>query len=262
MAIICREHKLLFIMVPGTGCSVVGRMLQQELGGEFIPEYPIRKNGHTVVARKHNTLPEILSHGLMTREEREEYLVFASIRSPFDRWVTYYQRYVGDWLEEYEGVARRKIDRDKKKFEIDDEELQLRHRQLDQRMKKLRRRRMILRNVGFNFWMTGTSLRWWWKGRSNPTRSLDEFVYPMLEDVDAVIRQERLNEGLNTILSSSGVDQHIDLPRKNETGGKKPYQSYYAWPTRKLAELLFGRAIEKYGYRFEGNKIDASVIWR
>ena len=38
MAIICRDHRLLFVMVPGTGCSVVGKALQEELDGTFFPE--------------------------------------------------------------------------------------------------------------------------------------------------------------------------------------------------------------------------------
>jgi hypothetical protein len=54
MAIICSEHKLLFIMVPGTECSVVGKVLQQQLERAFLLEQPVRDNGRVAVQRKHN----------------------------------------------------------------------------------------------------------------------------------------------------------------------------------------------------------------
>lgn len=261
MAIICRDHKLLFIMVPGTGCSVVGKALQEELGGTFLPERPLRRDGHTVVTRKHNVLPELVEHGLLTEEERKEYLVFASIRNPFDRWVTYYQRYEGDWVDYYEGVSRRRIERDRKNLDLSDEEVQRRREQHERRFRKLRRRQKIIRWLGFEAWMTGTLLRWAWDGNKGERGEISEYAFPMLDGVDVAIRQERLNEGLDHVLRSAGVEYHIELPRKNTTPGKKPYTQYYSWLTRSLAEALLGDEMDLLGYEFGGAVDDRSVIW-
>src|SRR5690606_23489876 len=111
MAIICRDHRLLFIMVPGTGCSVVGNLLIEEFGGEWIPSSNIIVDNRIAVQRKHSRLPELIRTGLLTPEEVEEYLVFATVRNPFDRLVTYYQRLIGPWVEYSHGVRRRAIER-------------------------------------------------------------------------------------------------------------------------------------------------------
>src|SRR5690554_2687991 len=108
MAIICEDLKLLFIMPPATGCSVLGGVLQKQFGGRYLPEQDIRSNGRHL-SRKHNSLPQLFEHQVLTVEERDQLLVFATIRNPFDRWVTYYQRLVGEWTEEYDGFAWRQI---------------------------------------------------------------------------------------------------------------------------------------------------------
>lgn len=245
-------------MVPGTGCSVVGRALQERLDGEFFPEYPVRENGRTVVERKHNSLPEILTHGLLSPEERDHYLVVATVRNPFDRWVTYYQRYVGDWLEGYEGVSQRSIKRDKKKFDLSEKEVDRRYKQLENRFEKLRRRRKILRLIGFNTWMKGTLLRWWWDDQQSDRGSIETFAFPMLDGVDVAMRQEALNDGLNVLLTALGTKERIELPRKNKTGGKEPYTEYYSWSTRKMAEVLLADVLRKLGYAFGG--VDSRML--
>ena len=250
MAIICREHKLLFIMVPGTGCSTVGKALQNKLGGTFLPERPLSRNGYTV-ERKHNTVPELVEHGLLSEEERKEYLVFASVRNPFDRWVTYFQRYEGDWLDYYEKVSRRRIERDQRNFNLSDEEVKKRLEQREARLRKLRRRQRIIRALGFNVWMAGTLLRWALDDKGE-RGDIWRYAFPMLDGVDIAIRQERLNEGLNRILEIAGVGRRVELPKRNTTSGKKPYTEYYMWVTRKLGESFLGGEMDSVGYNFEG----------
>lgn len=261
MAIICREHKLLFIMVPGTGCSVVGNVLEEELNGRFLPEQPVRRNGHTLVSRKHNTVPELMEHGLLSDDERSEYLAFASIRNPFDRWVTYYQRYKGDWLDHYEAVSRRRIEREQETLDLSEEEVQRRRQHHDQRFRTLRRRQRIMRWIGFNTWMKGALLRWGWDSNKGERGSISRYAFPMLDGVDAVIRQERLNEGLNQILERGGVHRRVDLPRKNTTSGKTSYPEYYSGSTRLLAEALLGDEMDEFGYEFDGVVDNQSVVW-
>lgn len=259
MAIICREHKLLFIMVPGTGCSTVGKALQNKLGGTFLPERSFSRNGHRV-NRKHNTVSELIKHGLITEEEHEEYLVFASIRNPFDRWVTYYQRYEGDWLDYYKKFSRRQVDREKRSFNLSDEEVKQRLEQREARLQKLRRRQRIIRALGFNVWMAGTLLRWALGSDKGGRGDISRYAFPMLNGVDIAIRQERLSEGLNRVLEIAGVDRRVDLPKRNTTSGKKSHTEYYTWTTRRIGEFLLGDEMNTLGYEFEGPTDENSLV--
>ena len=99
MATICRKHKLLFIMVPGTGCSSIGRVLRKKFGGEFIPKVPLCQNGRLVLDHKHNSIRELVKYGYLSRVELSIYLKFGTVRNPFDSLVTEYKRFTGEWAE-------------------------------------------------------------------------------------------------------------------------------------------------------------------
>ena len=85
MAIVCKELGIIYIQVPGTGCSVVGEILAKRFGG-------------CEIGRKHNTIDELISERLLEKGYIESCLVVANIRHPLDVWATYYQRYIGDWF--------------------------------------------------------------------------------------------------------------------------------------------------------------------
>ena len=123
MAILCSEHDLLYIQVPATGSSVVAQVLRDELGGEQVPERSIRRNGQVVVSGPHCTVPELVAHDVLTREEIDSCLVVATVRNPFDRWATYYQRRAGeDWIEYSMGSLRRQLEREHDAYGLSDEE--------------------------------------------------------------------------------------------------------------------------------------------
>lgn len=251
MAILCREHDLLYIRVPATGSSVVARALQEKLGGEPVPERPVRRNGDTVVSKTHCTVSELITHGVLSRECVDRCLVVANVRNPFDRWTTYYQRRAGgDWIEYSAGVLRRKLERERE--EISSEEYDRRREAIDRREQEQKRKGRLMRRVGFNAWMMFTLLRWRWTGRQDTGRELQGYAFPMLGGVDVAIRQERLNEGLNQVLKTAGVDTRVELPEKNKTSGKKPRSEYYSWSTRALVEWMIGPQMKKFGYGFEG----------
>ena len=92
MAIFCPDLNLLFIMVPGTGCSVVGNVLARDFGGQFLPAQDIMENGKVIHQRKHNTVQQIISDGLLEPQRIKQLLVVATVRNPFDHFVTYFQR--------------------------------------------------------------------------------------------------------------------------------------------------------------------------
>lgn len=259
MAILCREHDLLYIRVPATGSSVVARALQEEVGGEPVPERPVRQNGDTVVSKTHCTVSELVTHGVLSRECVDRCLVVANVRNPFDRWTTYYQRRAGgDWIEYSAGVQRRQLARRREK--LTDEEYERKRRAINQREQEQKRKGRLMRWLGFNAWMTYTLVRWWWKGKSRG-QELSKYAFPMLGGVDVAIRQEHLNEGVNRVLEIAGVDERVRLPEKNMTSGKQPYTEYYAWSSRALVESMLGSEMRHFGYGFPGPAGDEPVVF-
>ena len=101
MAIICRDYKLLFIQVPATGCSSVSKVLIEKLGGEKLPQKDIMLAGkYKLVGQKHNTLKQLVGFNLISQQELKSYLTFGTVRNPFDRFASAYQRYISSWWEQ------------------------------------------------------------------------------------------------------------------------------------------------------------------
>ena len=91
MAIICRQHGLLFIMTPRTACTAVGDLLCTHYGGEFIPSEDILdSHGFIAVQKKHSTLPELIKHKVLAPKEAKSLLKIAAVRNPFDSLVSLY----------------------------------------------------------------------------------------------------------------------------------------------------------------------------
>ena len=98
MAILCRDLGLLFIMVPGTGCTALGEVLKS-MGGEYVPKEPVIVDGKQVVGIKHGSLGKLCRHKVLSEADRGNLVSFATVRNPFDIMVTRYVRRVGGWLE-------------------------------------------------------------------------------------------------------------------------------------------------------------------
>lgn len=243
MAIVCKDHSILYIQVPGTGCSVVSRVLHKEYGGKDL-------------GRKHNDVQELLDRGLLTPSELRDYTVIANIRNPFDRWVTYYQRLRGDWIEEYLSFRQRDLEREAETQRMTDEEYSDKWRWLKQHASVQRRRAWTIRRVGFNTWLLVTIIRWRFRDRN---RGPDQFgflhlgqMFPMLSNVDFAIRQEALDEGFQSAMKLVGIQDPAPIPQKNQTSGKKPYADYYNWLTKRLLSTVYKDELTHLGYQFDG----------
>lgn len=260
MAILCPQQKLLFIMVPGTGCSVIGSELQRHLGGVWVPEKDLVENGRIVLRRKHNTVDQMLRAGVLSEQDLQDLLIFATARNPYDRFVTYYQRLVGGWADNYLDWLERSIDREKENLTEREYNVKLRH-YARLRERKERRARLIKR-VGFNTWLKASLLRWRFadlrKSGSDVVRV--EQAFPMLNRVNIAIRYERLEDGLNEVLQLAGVSQRIDLPHKNATPGKRSYKEYYSASTRLVMQAVLGRELEAFGYGYDGPVSNENLI--
>ena len=70
------------------------------------------------------------------------------------------------------------------------------------------------------------------------------------DGVDRYIRFEYIEEDFNAILQKVGVLDWVSVPNRNPTSGKKTYQDYYTYKSRKLIEKVFSQELTKFGYTF------------
>ena len=246
-------------MVPGTGCSVIGNALIESLGGRWIPERDVVANSRVIHGRKHNTVRQLIADGYLTREESDDLLVFAAVRNPFDRFVTYYQRLVGEWTDDYFAWTLRDLERERPS--MTEEEYAERLLQRERMIERKRKRQSIIRRLGFNNWLKVSLLRHRFHPRTNNGRKASkEFAFPMLDGADVAIRYEYLEAGLNEVLKRAGVLERISLPLKNVTPGKRAHSEYYSRSTRLMAEAILRRDLEFFSYDFEGPTAHDHVI--
>ena len=244
MAIICREHKLIYIQVPGTGCSVVSNVLLEHLNGEML-------------GRKHNDINEVLVEGLLSEADLEKYLIAANVRNPFDRLVTLYQRVRGDWATEQLNWAYANLESKKSENEISSEFYEKKIEELSSREKRIKRGNLLFKFIGFNTWLYFTLTRWRIRDKNRQpdigTYRYIHHLFPLLSKVDVVLFQDNLEGTLNSLLKTVGHNQHIELPRKNRTHEKKHYSSYYNEFMIKHLSNTYEMELALMGYRMEGN---------
>jgi hypothetical protein len=227
MAIICRDAHILFIMIPRTGCSAIGRTLREQLGGEFLPRHAVTDaHGKIVLSHKHNTLQQLLDAGLLTHAEADGLFKFAGVRNPFDSLVSLYMKkkhkYQKNLADPSSWVHRDPAYAEDMRF---------------------------CRDHSFDEWIArhyhGSTLkRLLGRGR----RSM---YARFTEGVDFVVRFEHLNRDFSAALRRASVTRHVELPAVNVTGERGPsYRSYYSAASRRAVEQTFRSDLEQYGYCF------------
>jgi len=230
MPILCRDLNLLFVMVPGTGCSGVACLLCDQFGGERLPN-------------KHASLDQIIAEGALTRTEVDQLQVFATVRNPFDRFVTEYTRIAGTWFDEH--------------FANDSPRSHWIHDKGPRYEKWKRRQQQKARERGFDSWLIGTvrryEIRQFVRNPLQYRRRLDLLAYPMVEGVDRLMLYERLESELKAVLRDAGAEAEFSLPRRNVTPGKKSdYRDYYSPRSRAFVEKKFGAVLNRFGHSFDG----------
>ena len=256
MALISREKKWIFIMVPSTGCTATGEALIKKFGAEFIPKKTIFANSKPVLHKKHNSIKDLLDHGLISKSELRSYLVFATVRNPFDRIVTAYARIQGGWWDE-------RIKKNEARLmdgSVPKERYESKKKNTAQKKKEIKE----LKTMDFDTWVknwVGPSPDASWLFRIKHfvyenlnTKDYDAKIYPGIKDVPHVIRTEHLEEDLNALFKRTGrlaQDDWIEIPKFNVTPNKKPYQSYYSAASVEMIERKFGKILKKFDYSFE-----------
>ncbi|GFE69596.1 sulfotransferase family 2 domain-containing protein [Chroococcus sp. FPU101] len=259
MAIICRDYKLLFIQVPGTGCSSISDVLIKKFGGEKLPKSDVLLAGnYKLVAVKHNTLSQLRRFNLISKTELDSYVKFATVRNPFDRFVTDYQRCVGRWWED--NLSKQLQDPNSPAN---------RSGQLNRLLylRTMQREIKLARLEGFEQWLwrkivlpqrfdqrINSGLKSYFKGNSlyfTKDALKMNIAYPYIEGVDEIIHHEDLEGDFNQILRKIGVNDFIPIPHTNKTPDKIPYQDYYSLQARKFVEQELGKELAMFSYTFE-----------
>jgi hypothetical protein len=229
MAILVRDKSFLFIMVPHTGCTAVGKVLVESAGGEYLPAQPVKDaSGTIVLPRKHNTLPQLLAHGVVTSHERLGMLVAGTVRNPFDWLVSQYLRFLPVRAGDQSGVVKTASG----------------YIQGDPRMRGAPEE--------FEAWLVGRYRR---KrrgplGKILPRQSRKHVDW--LEGVDAVMRFEKLQATFDELVTRVGIEQHLEIPVVNQTVSRegRDFREWYTPAAREIAEEAFAGYLKKYGYGF------------
>lgn len=267
MAIICRDYKLLFIQVPGTGCSSISDVLIRKFGGEKLPKSDILLAGnYKLVGVKHNTISQLVGFNLISQSELNSYLKFATVRNPFDRFATDYQRAVGRWWEDNLSKQLQDPNSPANRSGTINRLLYLKTMQREIRLARLE---------GFEKWLwrkivlpqrfdkrVQHGIKAYFK-RDSLCLTKDSLkmniAYPYIEGVDDIIHNENLEGDLNRVLKKIGVNEFIPIPHTNKTPDKIPYQDYYSLQARTIVEEELGKELAMFGYSFESVSTDAPL---
>ena len=227
MAIICRKHNLLFIMVPRTACTAIGELLLKHYDGEFVPSEDILDSaGMIVVPKKHSTLEELIENTLLAREEANRLFKVATVRNPFDSLVSLYfkQRFKYEPLLEDRSSWANQSPRYVKYMSY-------------------------ARRHSFNRWV----FRVCYKKAVKGLLGFQSSMFPEhIRGMDVVLRYESLEADLKSAFTRAGIPWKADIPVVNRTAERdaRDYRRCYS----PLARFVVGRAyaddLKAYGYRF------------
>ena len=229
MAVICREHRLLFIMAPRTGCTAVAEVLRAELGGEDIPAADDPAALRAGVPVKHATLGQLLAIGAVSRRESAGLFAFSAVRNPYDSIVSLYVKQASGYRG-LEGYG-------------------------DDFIERSAQRRQSVRSAqqhNFEDWLVANYEKPLRRRLSRKLRSLRGGGNKWLEGVDFVMRYEHLQEDFDKALRRAGIDRRLTIPRVNVTPDReRDFRLYYTDRARQIVEDWYKRELLRFGYTFD-----------
>lgn len=223
MAILCRDIGLLFLQAPHTGSTSLGTLLREDFGGVKLLEDRVRdERGRIVLRQKHQSLPQLLDAGLITRDERADLLVVVGVRNPFDLVLTEYARNrEAGTISRWQKLIRR-LPGISDDFSAPDFE------------------RFVVRRYAPSAFYRALGRR--------PMVPVD-----WTEGADHIIRFEAMQEGLDAALRMVGVTEPHPLPHRNPTRSRKDrdYRRVYTPRARRIVERAYDRELRQHGYSFD-----------
>jgi hypothetical protein len=230
MAILCRSHRLLFILAPRTGSSAVAKALSEHLEGENIPDQHILDDqGKFLASKKHTTLTQLHRYGLISPDQRRQLFAFTCVRNPFDSLVSFYikkavtyQHFLAkpdSFVYRIPGYA---------------EDMRwARDHTFDEWIVRKFAPRLLDRLLG--------------RRRGGPASLFSHYT----DGTNAIMRFESLQADLDRVLEQAGVKQRVIVPNFNVTPEReRDYRRYYSKRTRRIVEVRFAEDLHRYGYHF------------
>jgi hypothetical protein len=243
MPILSRSYGYLFLMAPGTACTAVAEgVLIPKLGGEYLPDAHIfGQDGRLSLHRKHATLAQLKHGGLLTAEEAGRLFKFTTVRNPFDRLVTDYTR-----LRTVFGKALNELPTNPDEV--------LRRRPALRSAAMVRKVEEAL-EYSFSDWVDRRLRVYGIKARLrrpfSKHRKPRSLFRGYIDSADFVMRFERLQEDFNEVLQHIGVDEPIEVPKKNVTKARpREYREFYTPRARAIVERVYASDLRRFGYSF------------
>ena len=182
--------------------------------------------GFISVQKKHSTLPELLTHNLLTVREAKTLVKVAAVRNPFDSLVSLYfkqrlkyQPLLDDpssWVHRLPGYAQ-----------------SMRYAAAH----------------SFNRWVLRVSYR---KAMKRLLGMRSSMFADHTNGVDAIIRFESMEEDLKKAFNRAGIDWKADIPSVNRTDERtdRDYRSFYSRPAALAVAMAYSYDLKTYRYRF------------
>jgi hypothetical protein len=208
MAILVEGENLLYIQVPATGCSVVGNVLIEKFKGVNI-------------GKKHDSIRDLINKNMLQKEDLDKLVVVANVANPFDRFLTYYVRLTNNhWVNDSYRIQINKINASGA-----DELVKSRTVEMVAKWRKRQfNRAVILKLVGFNFWVISLIFRNYlmvFKSNAEHEKSLHELLFPMTDGVRCFLRKENLESDFNYLQKQILKSEFLyPLPKNNVTKNK------------------------------------------
>ena len=227
MAIISREHNLLFIMTPRTACTAIGELLCQEYGGQFVPsEDIIDSRGFISVQRKHSTLAELIQHKILPEDELRSLLKLVAVRNPYDSLVSLYLKK----REKYRPLLR---DRSSWVYRVPHYADDMRYCQthtFNEWIRKVCHRKLVRRLLG-----------------QHPSMFAEH-----VHGTDIVLRYETIEDDLKQAFRTAMIPWKATIPRTNLTHERsdRDYRGYYSKFGALAVKLAYSHDLKTYDYRF------------
>ncbi len=226
--IISREHRYLFVQLPRTGSTAIGRELISQYGGEKILD-------------KHSTYEDFLK---IADEDHDRYFVFSCVRNPLDDAVSHYQKLATDHHNRFTDPIRRRY-RVGNKGSVAVAETGMnrqgerpKRRTLFERAENRRFDYVRTKNADFSQFF----LRYHWLPYDNWSRLSHD-------DLDFVIRFENLQNDFEAALARIGLSLARPLPVANKTAAKSgDYMRYYTPDVVPRAKRVYGPYLRRWGY--------------
>lgn len=226
MAIICKKYNLLFIMTPRTACTAIGKILIDELNGEYLPsENKFDENGFRELTTKHTTVSDLLKYNILSKEDLSRLYKFTAVRNPYDSLASFY-------IKKKHKYANLLNDPDSWVYQIKGykEDMEYcRDHTFNQWIFKNYSRSVIKRMLGYN----------------------TDMYHLFTDGVDRVLKFENINTDLNRMMKDLGINKTLEIPLINKTSErKKDYRDYYSGISRAIVGFAFADTLKKYRYSF------------